>query len=64
MNKDFKHIVGKTLKEAKELLSLEGMTIRAVSVDGKPCTVTRDARSNRLNVSVKKDKIVIINGIG
>jgi hypothetical protein len=61
---DFDKYIGLTLDELADLLEKEGKRVRAVSVDGFPCIVTRDYRKERLNVNLKKGLVISVNGWG
>lgn len=63
----YSSLVGKTVKEAMAVvgeIDSRIKTIRVVRKDGKPCMVTADARSNRLNVEETNDRISKVRGIG
>lgn len=57
-------IFGKTVAEAKKILSKHKLTLRVVREDGNSYIVTADIRKNRVNVHVDNKKISFIRGIG
>lgn len=61
---DFRHIIGKTIEEARETLASAGKTIRVTMKDGEAAVVTRDFRTDRLNVEIRDGKITGLRGIG
>lgn len=61
MTDQHSEIIGKTVDEAK---SITGMTIRSVMINGNPVVVTRDYRTDRINVELLDGKIVRVRGIG
>lgn len=54
--------VGKTLQEAKEYAESGGFTIRIVEEDGKAFMVTRDFKTNRLNLRLRNNKVTDVFG--
>jgi hypothetical protein len=61
---DFTQYIGLTLKELEPILKKDGKIFRVVSVDGIPCIVTRDYRTDRLNVILKNNVISSVSGWG
>lgn len=61
MDEKYQHLIGKTLEEARSLTSMQ---IRVMNRDGKSLMGTADFRTDRINVSIKENKIVTIRGIG
>jgi hypothetical protein len=62
-NKEFEHLIGMNSEVARIELESEGLTMRAVYVNGVPRLLTQDIRNDRVNVSIKDGTIVDIDGI-
>jgi hypothetical protein len=56
--------VGASFKEARKMAVLYACVIRAVEIDGKPVGYTDDVATKRINVGVRRGKIVEILGWG
>jgi hypothetical protein len=57
-------LVGKTQKFAESVCRVAGWSMRVVKVNGRPCVVTRDYRTDRVNVEVEFGVVVRITGLG
>lgn len=55
---DTQSMIGKTEDVVKEELATLGFRCRLVSVNGTPCIVTRDFRSDRYNLSIENGIVV------
>ena len=63
--KDFSTLVGKTLREAKQIAKQHGCYIRVNSKGDEVFWGTQDYREERLNVDISKEEIVMkYNGRG
>ena len=59
--------VGNSVSTALMLLKsaeLEHYTIRVINIDDKPCLITRDHCTNRINVMIKNGIIAFVAGMG
>ena len=64
MTEHIERIIGMNIEEAKSFLKDHGFSLRVMQRDGKHLVGTCDIRTNRLNVSVKDDKITGLLRIG
>lgn len=60
----FKLVFSSNLQDASEILAREDLTIRQVKVDGKYVIVTRDYKTNRVNVETHNGIVVGVEGMG
>jgi hypothetical protein len=51
-------VVGKTVEEAEALCKSAGMRLRVTRTDGVAHIVTRDYRTDRVNVHLEQGKVV------
>lgn len=61
---DDSEIIGMTLTEAVEHVAPRGLGVRATNIDGQPRVVTRDYRTDRINVGIVDGKIATIGRRG
>lgn len=57
-------VIGLSVACATEKIHAVGGKLRVVRVNGVTQVVTRDLRSDRLNVEVEQDLVVRVKGIG
>lgn len=57
-------LVGRSFRDAQGAASKYGCTVRPVEVDGEPKAVTMDYSESRVNVWLKDDTVIKIQGIG
>lgn len=62
--KDYKKIKGLTFIAAKDLLANENKSVRIVRKDKKECALVKDYVPTRLNVELKKGKVVKLISFG
>ena len=58
------NLVGLKEKKAKKLSNKAGWHIRVTERDGYPIVITRDYRTDRINVSVDQEIVTEVFGIG
>lgn len=61
---DFKELVGLYFEQAEAVVRKDGYSLRPVKVNGSHCMITRDYRTNRINVEVVDEKITAVTGVG
>jgi hypothetical protein len=59
-----KLVFSSNLQDASEILAMADLTIRQTKVDGKHVIVTRDYKTNRVNVETHNGIVVGVEGIG
>ncbi len=62
--KDFSCLMGLSLKEAQDWGKINNMKIRCSIVDGEPRIGTCDFRFDRINISVKDNKVIKVISVG
>jgi hypothetical protein len=57
-------LLGKSIEEAGRFVERSGYVIRMTRKNGQPLIITRDYRTNRINVAVIDGKIVEVLSVG
>lgn len=57
-------LVGLKEKKAKKKANKAGYHLRVIERDGLPCVITRDYRTDRLNVAVANEEILEVISVG
>lgn len=57
-------LIGLKEKKAKKMANKAGYHLRVIERDGLPCIITRDYRTDRLNVVVANQEILEVINVG
>jgi outer membrane lipoprotein SlyB len=64
MKLDIYKLVNVSLHQAENICRKHGMQMRVINKDGKSLLVTQDYEESRINVSVKNNIVVMVEGLG
>lgn len=64
MGIDFDKLINVSLRQAENMCRKHGMKMRVISRDGKELMRTLDYEESRINVGIKDNVIVKVEGVG